>query len=177
MTPSRPRPDRRGAGEEKVQGRHGGTTQAHSLRLEELELAACDRNPVTGLTHRHYRYPARFSPLFARACIEAFSRPGDIVYDPYMGGGTTPLEAMVLGRRAFGSDLNSLAVFIARVKLAVLTAGAQRAVHHWEGRTVPCRRALDRATDLPGRQPRNMSMPTVRWLRKTISQCLAAAET
>jgi hypothetical protein len=32
---------------------------------------------VSGLTHDFYRYPARFSPLFARAAIEAFSKPGD----------------------------------------------------------------------------------------------------
>ena len=75
--------------------------------LALLRRAALDKQPVSGLTHRFYRYPARFSPIFARACIEAFSKPGDLVLDPYMGGGTTVVEAMALGRQAVGSDINS----------------------------------------------------------------------
>jgi hypothetical protein len=41
-----------------------------------------------GHTHNFYRYPARFSPQFARAAVEAFSAPGDTVLDPFVGGGT-----------------------------------------------------------------------------------------
>lgn len=33
--------------------------------------AARDSRPVSGLTHNYYRYPARFSPAFAHAAIEA----------------------------------------------------------------------------------------------------------
>ncbi|UCE74376.1 MAG: site-specific DNA-methyltransferase [Methanomassiliicoccales archaeon] len=61
-------------------------------------------------------YPARFSPAFASTAIELFSNPGDIVLDPYMGGGTTIVEAMVAGRRAIGADLNSLFKFLIKVK-------------------------------------------------------------
>jgi DNA modification methylase len=48
---------------------------------------------VKGYTHNFYRYPARFSPVFARAVIEVFTRPGDTVFDPFMGGGTSLVEA------------------------------------------------------------------------------------
>lgn len=44
------------------------------------------REPVAGLSHGFYRYPARFSPLFARAAIETFTKPGDMIFDPFMGG-------------------------------------------------------------------------------------------
>lgn len=49
------------------------------------------RNPsaVDGLTHRHYHYPARFSPLLIGQAIETFTDPGDLVIAPYVGGGTT----------------------------------------------------------------------------------------
>src|SRR6266851_5608421 len=80
--------------------------------LVAVRKAASDRSPITGLTHCFYRYPARFSPQFVSSAIEAFSKPGDIVLDPYMGGGTTMVEAMVRGRRPIGCDLNSLAVFV-----------------------------------------------------------------
>ena len=79
---------------------------------ERLAKAACDKDRINGLTHNFYRYPARFSPPFASTAIKLFSNPGDLILDPYMGGGTTIIEAIVAGRRAVGADLNALAVFI-----------------------------------------------------------------
>lgn len=89
--------------------------------VTNLFNAITNQDRVNGLTHTFYRYPARFSPVFARAVIETFSNKGDVVYDPFMGGGTTLVEASALGRVAIGSDINSLAVFISRVKTTLLT--------------------------------------------------------
>ena len=61
------------------------------------------RGVVTGLTHDFYRYPARFSPLFARMAVELFTRPGDTVLDPFAGGCTSLVEALAAGRNAIGS--------------------------------------------------------------------------
>src|ERR1700722_10958066 len=56
----------------------------------ELEAAliagARDLAPVRGLTHDFYKYPARFSPAFARTLIEVFTEPGDVCLDPHVGG-------------------------------------------------------------------------------------------
>ncbi|MGH8010455.1 MAG: DNA methyltransferase, partial [Candidatus Binatia bacterium] len=60
-----------------------------SKAVHAIRRAALDSSPVGGLTHQHYKYPACFSPAFAAATIEAFSSRGDLVLDPYMGGGTT----------------------------------------------------------------------------------------
>ncbi|MBI2857121.1 MAG: site-specific DNA-methyltransferase [Chloroflexi bacterium] len=76
---------------------------------------------VDGLTHRFYRYPARFSPEFVRHVISALSEPGDTVLDPFMGGGTTIVEALAAGRRAVGVDINGLSQFITRVKTTPLS--------------------------------------------------------
>src|SRR6185436_11446244 len=92
---------------------------AEEASVFAVRRAARDRAAVSGLTHTFYRYPARFSPQFAAAAIEAFSEPGDLVLDPYMGGATTLVEAIARGRRAVGCDLNSLAVFIARAKTTI----------------------------------------------------------
>jgi hypothetical protein len=86
---------------------------------------------VVGHTHNFYRYPARFSPQFARAAIEAFSRPGDTVLDPFMGGGTSAVEALAAGRRFVGCDLNPLAAFVTRVKTTPLTAADADEVVAW----------------------------------------------
>jgi tRNA G10 N-methylase Trm11 len=84
-----------------------------------LVAGARDREPVRGLTHGFYKYPARFSPSFARAAIEIFTRPGDLVLDNHVGGGTTLVEAMALGRHAIGVDISPLAEFVATVKTTI----------------------------------------------------------
>lgn len=47
--------------------------------------------------------------------IKKYSRPGQIILDPFLGSGVTALEAVKLGRRAVGIDLNPMAVFIAEM--------------------------------------------------------------
>lgn len=46
--------------------------------------------------------------------IKNFSQPGDIVLDPFGGGGVTLVEALMLGRKAIHIDLNPLSVFITK---------------------------------------------------------------
>ena len=54
-----------------------------SLRRENALIAAArDGDPVRGLTHGFYKYPARFSPTFARAAIETFTKPGNSFSTP-----------------------------------------------------------------------------------------------
>lgn len=93
--------------------------------------AVQSRKPVAGYTHAFYRYPARFSPQFAGAAIDAFTDPGDFVLDPFMGGGTTLVEARVRGRHAVGVDVSSLAVFLAQVKTTPLSDNQIKSVRQW----------------------------------------------
>lgn len=53
-------------------------------------------------------YRACFKPQLPRFFIERLTKPGDTVYDPFMGRGTTPLEAALLGRVPAGCDINPL---------------------------------------------------------------------
>lgn len=53
-------------------------------------------------------YRACFKPQLPRFFIERLTAPGELVYDPFMGRGTTLVEAMLLGRRAAGCDVNPL---------------------------------------------------------------------
>lgn len=99
--------------------------------LDNLARAAQDARRVQGATHRFYRYPARFSPHFVQAAIEQFTKPGDLVFDPFVGGGTTLVEAMRLGRAGVGSDINELAIFISQVKTTLLTEPAEQQLRRW----------------------------------------------
>ena len=104
---------------------------------QELLCAIEDQQPVTGLTHNFYKYPARFSPSFARQIVLAFSNPGDLVFDPFMGGGTTLVEARALGRRSAGTDVSSLAVFLTETKTAIFSPCQLRRIESWVARLVP----------------------------------------
>lgn len=53
-------------------------------------------------------YRACFKPQLPRYFIERYTQPGDRVFDPFMGRGTTLLEGALMGRRVAGSDANPL---------------------------------------------------------------------
>src|SRR5438105_13296780 len=86
---------------------------------------------IEGLTHNYYRYPASASPELIRELIDSHSGPYDTICDPFMGGGTTIVEAVARGRYALGTDLNSLAVFVSRVKTTPLTKSEWRDLFAW----------------------------------------------
>jgi hypothetical protein len=98
---------------------------------EGLLDAVRSNAPSKGFTHTFYRYPARFSPEFARLAIRTFTKPGDVILDPFMGSGTVLVEALVAGRHAIGSDISSLAHFITKVKTAVLTKADIAEIVRW----------------------------------------------
>jgi hypothetical protein len=97
----------------------------------KLIAAARDSEPVRGLTHGYYKYPARFSPVFARAAIETFTEPGDLVLDPHVGGGTTLVEALANGREGVGVDISTLAEFVAKVKCTIYSEGELDILAWW----------------------------------------------
>jgi DNA modification methylase len=72
--------------------------------------------------HGFHSYPARMHPLTARRLVEAFSRPGDTVLDPFCGSGTVLVEARLAGHGVVGVDANPLAARLARLKLMPTTA-------------------------------------------------------
>ena len=64
-----------------------------------------------------HNYMARKPFNVVSAIIDSFSAPGDLIYDPMFGSGTTLIEASKLGRRAIGVDLNPVANEICTVSL------------------------------------------------------------
>jgi SAM-dependent methyltransferase len=67
---------------------------------------------------RLHKWEARKDLGVVSAWIEATTRPGELVVDPFMGAGTAPLAAARLGRRAVGVDLSPLAVRLASLAAA-----------------------------------------------------------
>jgi hypothetical protein len=73
-------------------------------------------------------YRACFKPQLPRFFIERLTQSGDTVYDPFMGRGTTLLEAALLGRIPSGNDINPLSRIMAgpRLNPPVLSAITRR---------------------------------------------------
>ncbi len=63
-------------------------------------------------------YRACFKPQLRRFFIERLTRPGATVYDPFLGRGTTVVEAALLGRRVFGCDINPLSSVLTAPRLS-----------------------------------------------------------
>lgn len=71
--------------------------QAHSLH--EISYRACFKGQL----------PAFF--------IDRLTNPGDAVHDPFMGRGTTPVQAALTGRAPIGNDINPLSALLVRPRL------------------------------------------------------------
>jgi hypothetical protein len=65
--------------------------------------------------HGFHPYPARFSPSLV-ASLLADVKAESVIFDPFAGSGTTLVEARLRGCKAWGNDLNPIAVLLCRVK-------------------------------------------------------------
>jgi len=68
--------------------------------------------------HRWFTYPAGFSYKAVEHSFQRFSvTPGQTVYDPFMGSGTTNLTAKTLGINSVGTEAHPFVYRVARAKL------------------------------------------------------------
>lgn len=145
-----------------------------------VAFAAQDSSPVRGWTHNFYRYPARFSPVFVRAVIEAYSEPGDWVFDPFVGGGTTLVEAMALGRHSLGIDISALATFVCRAKTQLVSDQEVASFERWRSNIpdiINMHAQSSRFDDYANAgYYRNLEGSSLWRIRKAIEQSLAGAQ-
>ena len=75
------------------------------------------KNPVPDFSPRNniwkyttsfngWKHPAPFPEALAYDHIVSWSKPGDLIYDPFMGSGTTAYVARSLGRNYLGSEIS-----------------------------------------------------------------------
>ena len=69
-------------------------------------------------THCIHTYPAMMIPQIARRLIYLYGKNAKILLDPFMGSGTSLVEASLVShiKEAYGFDLNPLAYLISKVK-------------------------------------------------------------
>jgi len=67
--------------------------------------------------HQLSPFIGKLKSSIARDLIMRYSKPEDLIADPFAGSGTIPLEALLSGRKAFGADINPYAKILCRAKL------------------------------------------------------------
>ena len=95
--------------------RDGGAPSGPGGLYEAGEFWTARQRQAARLHEVSYR--ACFKPQLPEYFIERYSRPGDVVYDPFMGRGTTPVQAALMGRIPYGVDINPLSRALAEPRV------------------------------------------------------------
>ncbi|MBQ4073069.1 modification methylase [bacterium] len=72
-------------------------------------------------THSYFKYPCKFIPEIPKWAILNFSKPGDIVFDPFAGSGTTLVESILNDRIGLGTEIDQVAKLLIKTKTTRLT--------------------------------------------------------
>jgi hypothetical protein len=97
-----------------------------------------------------------------------------LVLDPFVGGGTTAVEALALGRRIVASDINALAGFVTRAKTTPISTADAAALERWQATLATCTRLTKRQLRVGPWQAYQRNLPW--WLRETLVRCLASVQ-
>ena len=96
-------------------------------QLEEAGRVGKKKQATRYSVHGLHEYKGKFNPQVARALLNIFGiEPGQRVFDPFCGSGTTLVECAHLGAIGLGADVNPLAVYIANAKLQALCTSSER---------------------------------------------------
>lgn len=95
--------------------------------------------------------------------IKNFSKPGDLILDPFGGSGVTAIEAMMNNRKAISIDINPMAVFIVKaliepVKLAELKEAFEKIKIEYEKNEPKTKKEIDSALNKYP-YPMNITLP------------------
>ena len=105
--------------------------------------------------HPMCSYLASFPAALVHSFIARYSRPGDVVLDPFSGRGTTALQACAEGRIGVANDLNPFAHLLSAAKVDPASAAEARSRVvalrlRWAGESLPWRALADRVLATPG---------------------------
>jgi len=96
-------------GKETLMGEH----DCEGVRVPVFENEFWTAKQREGHSLHEISYRACFKPSLPAFFIKRFTAPGEAVYDPFMGRGTTLIEAGLMGRVPVGNDVNPLCAVLA----------------------------------------------------------------
>lgn len=92
----------------------------HELSWSEDELPQVER---TKHVHSLHPYLGKFIPQLVEVFLRRYFVPGGLIYDPFVGSGTTLVEANVFRADAVGCDISAFNCLLTRVKVASYSLG------------------------------------------------------
>ena len=105
----------------------GRTQEALYAEIDlELSWSEDDLPQVQRTKHVHSLHPylGKFIPQLVEVFLHRHFTPRDALYDPFVGSGTTLVEANVFGARSVGCDISAFNCLLTRVKTAAYSLGA-----------------------------------------------------
>jgi adenine-specific DNA-methyltransferase len=91
------------------------------LKGNPLTTNWSDINRVGNTSDERTNYPTQKPEALIKRIIEVSSNPGDLIFDSFMGSGTTQVMALKLGRRFIGADINLGAIQTTTKRLINIT--------------------------------------------------------
>lgn len=87
-----------------------------SLNGINLSFANVPEYERTKHVHRIHPYLGKFIPQLVEVFLKYYLKKGDFIIDPFMGSGTTLIEANILGMNSVGIEISQFNCLIAEVK-------------------------------------------------------------
>lgn len=117
----------------------------HELSWSEVELPQVER---TKHVHSLHPYLGKFIPQLVEVFLARHFSVGDCVYDPFLGSGTTLVEANVFSADSIGCDISAFNCLLSRVKTADYSLGELELA--LRGALEDARRHIDQADSATG---------------------------
>ena len=92
------------------------TDSGTSLNGLDLSFANVREYERTKHVHRLHPYLGKFIPQLVEVFLKYYFRKGDWILDPFLGSGTTLIEANVLGMPSAGIEISHFNCLIAEIK-------------------------------------------------------------
>ena len=100
-------------------------TLDHELSWSEQELPQYER---TKHVHSLHPYLGQYIPQLVEAFLHRYFQPGDVIFDPFVGSGTTLVEANAFGCGSVGCDISAFNCLLSEVKASPYSASVERAL-------------------------------------------------
>jgi hypothetical protein len=100
---------------ERPQQANGEGRTPLNVPVYEAELWTSRQRQANSIHEISYR--ACFKPQLPAYFIERLTAPGEVVYDPFGGRGTTAVEAALRGRNLISNDVNPLSAILTKPRL------------------------------------------------------------
>src|SRR5918992_3894169 len=131
------------------------------LSWSEAELPQVER---TKHVHSLHPYLGKYIPQLVEAFLTRYFVPGQSVYDPFVGSGTTLVEANVFGADSIGCDISGFNCLLSRVKTSCYSLGELE---------LALRGALEETRRVPASAPSHSSWLTTWYAERALTELLS----